>query len=209
MDWTTPKPKYMRLYFFVLFVCLSATLPGQKRGNPALAEGVPLQLQFDTVIQVSNRYRERGSEFRVVRREYLDNFMQNVSDSLSQYPQEIERLEKEKAGLQQQIDATASEVSDRDATITELNQERDSVSLLGMQLDKGTYSLIMWALVIGLLVALLVALASTRIAAASNTELKRERDKLAEELEQSRKSRLTVEQDLRRQLQDEINRRSA
>ena len=209
MDWTTPKPKRMRLYFFVLFVCLSASLSAQKYGNPALGQDVPLQLQFDTVIQVSNRYRERGSEFRVVRRDYLDNFMQNVSDSLSQYPRQIERLQEEKTALQQQIDATASEVSDRDATIAELNQERDSVNLLGIQFDEGTYNLIMWALVIGLLVALLVALASTRIAAASNTELKRERDKLAEELEQSRKSRLTVEQDLRRQLQDEINRRSA
>ena len=199
----------MRLYFFVLFVCLSATLPAQKRGNPALAQDVPLQLQFDTVLQVSNRYREGRSEFRVVRREYLDNFMTNVADSLSQYPQEIGRLQEEKAALQQQIDATASEVSDRDATIADLNKERDSISLLGMQLDKGTYSLIMWALVIGLLVALLVALASTRIAARSNTELKRDRDKLASELEQSRKSRLTVEQDLRRQLQDEINRRNA
>ena len=198
----------MRLYFFVLSVCLSVTLLAQQRGNPALAQDAALQEQFDAVIDASNRYRERGDEFRVVRRDYLDNFMQNVSDSLSQYPREITRLEEEKAELQQQINATASEVSDRDATIAELNEERDSVDLLGIQFDEGTYNLIMWALVIGLLVALLVALASTRIAAASNTELKRERDKLAEELEQSRKSRLTVEQDLRRQLQDEINRRS-
>ncbi|CAH1000581.1 hypothetical protein LEM8419_01715 [Neolewinella maritima] len=199
----------MRLFFFLLLLCLCASLPAQKRGNPALAQDVPLQLQFDTVIQVSNRYREGNSEFRVVRRAYLDAFMANVSDSLSQYPLEIGRLQEEKAALQEQIDATSSEVSERDATIAELNAERDSVNLLGMQLNKGTYSLIMWALVIGLLIALLVALASTRIAAANNTELKRERDKLAGELETSRKSRLTVEQDLRRQLQDEINRRGS
>lgn len=164
----------------------------------------PLQQQFDEMLDASNRYQE----FKVVRQEFLNAFMVNVSDSISGYTERIADLETEMADLRSQIEANSSEVADRDATITELNKELDSVSLLGMQLSKGTYSLIMWSLVIGLLIALLVALASTRIAAAANTELKRERDKLAEELEQSRKSRLTVEQELRRQLQDEINRRN-
>ena len=199
----------MRWLFFVLCVLLTTLLPAQKRGNPALAAGVPLQQQFDTMLQVSNRYKEGSTRFKVVRQPYLEAFMQNVTDTIANFSPAIARLEQEKAALQQQLDDNASEVSERDATIAELNAGRDSVSLLGMQIDKGTYSLIMWALVIGLLVGLLVALASTRIAAANNTELKRERDKLATELEESRKSRLTVEQGLRRQLQDEINRRNA
>lgn len=194
----------MRCLLCLFFLCLCVSLFAQRRGNPALAGDTPLQLQFDTMLDVSNRYQE----FKVVRRLYLDEFMSNVSDSIATYTERIGQLESEKNVLQRQIDDTASEVADRDATISSLKSERDSISLLGMQLGKGTYSLIMWALVIGLLIALLVALASTRIAAANNTELKRERDKLATELEQSRKSRLTVEQDLRRQLQDEINRRS-
>ena len=194
----------MRCYlcFAILFICTTASF-AQRRGNPALAGDATLQLQFDTMMDVSNRYQE----FKVVRRTYLDEFMNNVNDSISEYTDRITQLEGEKSNLQGQVSATSSEVSDRDATITQLKSERDSVSLLGIQLDKGTYSLIMWSLVIGLLIALLVALGSTRIAARNNTELKRERDKLAEELDQSRKSRLTVEQELRRQLQDEINKR--
>lgn len=198
----------MRLTLFLLLTLVFVSLSAQRTGNPALSDDGSLQQQFDGMLDVSNRYREGSTEFKVVRRDYLDAFMGNVNDSISTYTRRIAALESEKNNLQGQIDATASEVADRDATINSLNAERDNVSLLGMQLAKETYSLIMWALVIGLLVALLIALASTRVAASNNTELKRERDKLSEELEQSRKSRLTVEQDLRRQLQDEINRRN-
>lgn len=200
----------MRSVLSLLLICLcTAFLSAQKRGNPALSTDTPLQLQYDTMLDVSNRYREGPAEFKVIRTVYLDAFMTNVADSISTYTKVIGQLEGEKNTLQGRIDATASEVSDRDKTIAELNTSNNSVSLLGMSLAKDTYSLIMWTLVIGLLIALLVALAGTRVVAATQKDLKRERDKLAEELEQSRKSRLTVEQDLRRQLQNEINRRQS
>ena len=197
----------MRIALLLLLLSTLTSLTGQRYGNPALSEGTALQLQFDTMLDVSNRYREGTAEFKVVRRTYLDAFMANVADSIATYTDRIAGLEGDKAALQANIDENADEVGDRDETIADLRGEKDSVSLLGIQLDKGTYSIIMWSLVIGLLIALLVALASTRVAAANSSELERERDKLVGELEQSRKSRLTVEQDLRRQLQDEINRR--
>lgn len=197
----------MRFVFllFTLFVCTNLT--AQRYGNPALSEGTELKNQYDTIIDLSNRYREGQTEFKVVRREYLDAFMENVSDSIATYTERIDVLEGEKKELQDNIDGHANEVGDRDKTIADLNSERDSVNLFGLQIDKSTYHIIMWSLVIGLLAAMLIALASTRVAAANNTELKRERDKMSEELEQSRRSRLTVEQELRRQLQNEINRR--
>jgi chaperonin cofactor prefoldin len=199
----------MRCLLFFLILVISLPLAAQRKGNPALAEEAPLRQQFEDMLQVSNRYREGNRQFKVVPRDYLDAFMANVSDSISTYTIQIDELQREQTSLQSRIDETASEVSDRDRTIGELRRERDTVSLLGMQLAKGTYSLIMWGLVIGLLIAFLVAIASTRVAAGNNTALIRERDKLATELEESRRSRLTVEQELRRQLQDEINRRNA
>jgi tetrahydromethanopterin S-methyltransferase subunit B len=198
----------MRSLLFFLILVLSLPLMAQRRGNPALSEDAPLRQQFDEMLEVSNRYREGSRQFKVVPRDYLEAFMTNVSDSISTYTVQIDELQRRQDELESQIEETASEVSDRDDTIGELRRERDTVSLLGMQLDKGTYSLIMWGLVIGLLIAFLVAMASTRVAAGNNTSLKRERDKLAAELEESRRSRLTVEQELRRQLQDEINKRN-
>ncbi|WP_167641652.1 hypothetical protein [Neolewinella marina] len=198
----------MRCFLCLVFFWMgAAVLFGQQSGNPAQAGDRDLQTQFETMLDLSNRYREGSREFKVVPRDYLDAFMSNVSDSIATYTTQIEALEAQQAEQQARIDATSGEVADRDALIADLKDERDTVGLLGMQLDKGTYSIIMWSLVIGLLIALLVALGGTRIAAGNNSALKRERDKLAEELEQSRKSRLTVEQDLRRQLQDEINKR--
>lgn len=182
------------------------SVAAQKKGNPALAEGVELRLQYDTMMDVSNSYREGRTDFKVVRHNYLDAFVANVSDSIVTYTERIENLEEEQRALQADIDENASQVAERDETIEQLTQENDNVSLLGVQMSRSTYGLIMWALVVGLLVALLVAIGSTRVAAANSAELERERDKLTKELEQSRKRRLSVEQDLRRQLQDVRNR---
>lgn len=198
--------RYLIIVFFAFVFSLTAQ--AQRRGNPALADEATLQEQFDTMLLVSNRYREGSQRFRVVRRDYLDAFIANVNDSIVDYTARIGELEGEVDDLDERNETATEEVEERDATIAELENERDTVSLLGIELAKGTYSLIMWALVIGLLIALLVAMASTRVAATNNNELRNERDKLAAELEQSRKSRLTVEQELRRQLQDEINKRN-
>jgi cell division septum initiation protein DivIVA len=198
----------MRLILIFLFTLPCLQLPAQRAGNPALAEDAPLRQQFDEMLDVSNRYREGSRQFKVVPRDYLEAFMTNVSDSIATYTVQIDRLEGEQAELQDQVGQATTEVSERDGRIADLEREQNSISLLGLELAKSTYSLIMWGLVIGLLIAFLVAIASTRVAASNNTALIKERDKLTTELEESRRSRLTVEQELRRQLQDEINKRS-
>lgn len=186
----------------ILFLLVTSDL-GAQPGNPATADTASLRVQFDDMVRVSNRYQQ----FRVVRRSFLNAFIANVSDTISGYTSEIAELKRTIATQNSRIEEQAGEIEVRDQDIVALQEDKESISLLGLDLTKTTYSLIMWALVIGLLAALVLALGSTRVAVSDSSGLKRERDKLSEELEQSRKSRLKVEQDLRRRLQDELNRR--
>ena len=91
--------------------------------------------------------------------------------------------------------------------IGSLNGEKDSISLLGMQLSKTTYNIILWSAIGILLALLLFSIARMQVAVTSNRDARIAREKTAEELEKSRKNRLEVEQKLRRQLQDERNKR--
>lgn len=196
----------MRIHFFALFFVLFAV--GNQPifaqvGNPATADSASLSQQFDEMLRVSNRYQG----FKVVRQNFLTAFIANVSDSISGYTEEIASLNGTIATQANRLDKQETTIQEKDVEISQLNEEKDGVSLLGFQLSKATYSLIMWSAIIGLLALLLLALARMRLAVSSASESSAHNAQLTDELEKARKRRLEVEQNLRRQLQDEINKR--
>lgn len=198
----------MRALFSLVFFASLLFFPtdhlGAQPGNPARADTMSLRGQFDEMVRVSNRYQQ----FKVVRQDFLNAFMANVADTLQSMNG---ALDQRSAKIEEQAATIASQetsLEERDATIARLNDEKDGISVFGLLLAKGTYNLIMWALVLGLLAALVFALGRTRLAVAMGKERKGQIDKLTAELDTSRKQRLKIEQDLRRQLQDEINKRN-
>lgn len=186
------------LLFFAQF--LSA-----QPGNPAQADTVSLRTQYDQMLDASNRFQR----FKVIRQDFLASFIANVSDSLSGYSEEIGSLKATIGDQKTKIDEQAITIGERDAKITALSEEKDSISFLGLPLSKTMYNVAMWATIIGLLAALLFAIARMRFAVSTSREARMANEKTTAELEKSRKNRLEVEQKLRRQLQDERNKRSS
>lgn len=190
--------------FSILSLLLITQLLAAQPGNPAQADTASLRVQYDQMLEASNRFQR----FKVVRQDFLGAFIANVSDSLRGYTDEIGSLKTTITEQKAKIDGQATTISERDAKITELTEEKDSVSLLGLPLSKTTYNVIMWSAIIGLLAALLFAIARMRFAVSTSREARLANEKTTAELEKSRKNRLEVEQKLRRQLQDERNKRS-
>ena len=196
-----------RLFFLCLLLttlCTSARAQGRAQpGNPATNADQPLQQQFDEMVRGGWRYQGN----RTIRQEYLETFMAHVADSLAMKNERIGELREEVSTRDARIGELQTELGDRENSIASLSEEKDNMSLLGFPVGKATYSLILWGLVIALGAFLLFALSRTRYAVASSSELARDNEKLTAELEKSRKRRLEVEQNLRRKLQDEINKR--
>ncbi len=191
----------LSLIVFLLFV---SQMLGAQPGNPAQADTASLRVQYDQMLEASNRYQR----FKVVRQDFLGSFIANVSDSLRGYTEEIGSLKTTISDQKSKIDEQATTIGERDVKISELTEEKDSVTLLGLPLSKVTYNIIMWSAIIGLLAALLFAIARMRFAVSTSREARLANEKTTAELEKSRKNRLEVEQKLRRQLQDERNKRS-
>ena len=192
---------YRSLLFSLLFtVSLSAFA---QQGNPAQAGEASLTEQYNAMLEASNRYQR----FKVVREDFLAAFLSNVQDSVRTYTDRVKDLEETIATQKAKIDEQTKDLTVRQGEIASLNGEKDSINLLGMQLSKATYSILMWGIV-GLLLALfLFALGRSRLALAESRSVRQLQEKTAAELEASRKSRLAVEQKLSRQLQDERNKR--
>ncbi|MEM1357142.1 MAG: hypothetical protein AAGF89_03040 [Bacteroidota bacterium] len=195
----------MRIFFVTLcFLTISLSAYAQT-GNPSQADSASLQQQFDEMLRVSNRYQQ----FKVVRQEFLNNFIANVNDSIQGYTSEIANLEGTISAQGKKIEEQTTAITEKEGTISSLNDEKDSISLLGMSITKGAYNTILWSVIIGLLALLFFALARMRLAVGAHREVNAHKEKLATELEKSKKERLKIEQELRRKLQDEINKRTS
>lgn len=195
----------MRIYFTLALIlfCLSSNTLQAQIGNPARADSVALQEQFDDMLEVSNRFQT----YKVVQEPFLRAFMSNVSDSISIYTEEIGNLNATIATQAGKIQEQATNITERDGTISTLENEKESINLLGIPLSKSTYTTTMYVTLGVLLAALLLALGRMRYAAGTANEANQKVAKLSEELETSKRRRLEIEQNLRRQLQDEINKR--
>lgn len=195
-----PFPRILLLLFCVTLSWLAHA----QAGNPANAsDSTSLRTQYDDMLRVSNRFQR----FKVVPEEFLQAFIANVGDSITVYTEEINTLQGTITSQATRIEQLSKEVGARDTRITALEAEKENMSLLGMPLGKSSYALVMWTLVFGLLALAVFAFLRTRLALAATNEARAASEKLAVDLDKSKKRRLEVEQSLRRQLQDEINKR--
>jgi phosphoglycerate-specific signal transduction histidine kinase len=83
--------------------------------------------------------------------------------------------------------------------------EKKSISFLGIQLKKSTYTIIVWSIILLLIIALLYFIYQYKNSYSVTSEAKSNLSEAEEELAIYKKKSLEREQKLRRQLQDEIN----
>lgn len=192
------------LLTFCVVICFTPSTVYGQIGDPARADSIALQDQFDEMLRVSNRFQT----YKVVRQPFLQAFMGNVADSISTYTNEIKELNATIATQGNKIQEQTASITERDTRITDLENDKESIDFFGIPLTKSTYSTTMYATIAFLFAALLLALGRMRYATGTANEANQKVEKLSEELETSKRRRLEVEQNLRRQLQDEINRRN-
>lgn len=192
------KPQLMsRLKSALLLLIIYTTLNVQ-----AQQPGTTLSQQYQDVVMKSGSYQG----FKEIRQDKLDLFWKNISDTLNK---ERAALAEAKAKLGSNDQAALSSKTELENARKELEQSKarvDQVSFLGMYLEKGTYNMIMWGLV--LLLGAGLAFAIYR----SSSSLKEARyrtglyNDLSEEFQKHKANSNEKEKKLARELQTERNR---
>ena len=137
----------------------------------------------------------------------LERIRKNVADTIQALTKEITDLKTKEGNEQAAMAAvTDSLVLVRDQLQT-AQQEKDSFSFIGISLQKATYSLIMWGIVLLLAIALAIFIYRFNQSHVVTRDTKKAIADLQREFDQHRKKALEKEQKLKRQLQDEINKR--
>ena len=158
--------------------------------------------QFKTVVDGSNNYQE----YKVIKQTQIKQLWSNVVDSLkrkdAKYLEISQQINNQKAALQKQKTDLANKENSLQQTLNSANE----ISLLGIfTIEKGSYKLLMWSLV--LILAILVGVFYFSSFAARKEA--KYRIKLFEEVQEEYKAYKTKanenEKKLARALQDERN----
>lgn len=157
--------------------------------------------QFDNLIKNSNRYQE----YKVVKKTWLLKLKSNVTDSISASKKEINTANKLISAQKKSVDSLKLAINTSATTVTNLKTEIQSISLFGIQINKGAFKTFMFSIIVILALLLLFFISKFKQSNSITSQTKLDLKELDEEFELHRKKALEREQKVRRQLQDELN----
>jgi predicted nucleic acid-binding Zn-ribbon protein len=161
----------------------------------------PIVFQYQEMVKKSNPFQE----YKVIKQTYLKTFGDNLTDSIASLKTNISSLSVELENQKKEIENLNSQIDLKAVQISNLEKEKEGFDLMGVLIDKNTYTTVVYS-ILAILVTSLVVIGvrhkkSHEITQKSIADLQ----ELQEEFETHRKTALKREQKVMRKLQDEIN----
>ncbi len=160
-----------------------------------------LEDQFVQVIDKSNRYED----YKVVKIYKLNNLRKSVLDSVAGLEQQVANVQTQLAQEKQRTDQLTSELDTTRNNLATSQQKEDGITLFGSLIKKSTYKMTMWGIIGFLLLSLAILFFRFKRSHAVTRDARIKLAETEEEFESHRQRTLEKEQQLRRKLQDEIN----
>ena len=179
---------------FVFFVSLSA-FSQQAKDTLSIPE------QFDRIYRISSSYQE----YKVIRKTRFQDLKKDVSDSLNSLKVEIQTKDQLITSQRDSISNLKKVASTFEGDLNLTIAEKNSINVLGIDLLKSTYNIIVWSLIIILIILLFYFMFKFKNSNIVTTKAQSDLFDLEEDFAIHKKKSLDSEQKLRRQLQDEIN----
>jgi len=162
-----------------------------------------IKSQFEYVFEESNRYQE----YKVVKMEWLDILKSHVLDSLKAVHKELDETRKVVAKQESDIAALKADSKNVRDTLATTNNEKNSIDFLNVSMKKSSYKSIMWTITAALTALLAFFIFKFRRSDVITTETKKLLSEVQTEFEAFKKRSREREQVLKRELQDELNKR--
>ncbi|QTD37460.1 hypothetical protein JL193_15440 [Polaribacter batillariae] len=195
-----------KLATFCLLICTMFSF-AQENTQETVQEDNSLEGQFDKIYRTSTTYKPKGTpkRYKVVDIKKYEELKSNVLDSIKVF----QKLVLEKESLlkieKDNIQKIQTNLSKTQLDLETATNKENSIPLFGLQLNKTTYNLILWGVILVLTLALSYFAFKFSRSHVITKEAQSNLLEIEQEFEQHRKKSLEREQKLRRQLQDEIN----
>jgi septal ring factor EnvC (AmiA/AmiB activator) len=193
-------------YFFIFLLTVVSTYSQETETEEKLSlDSGPISSQFDYISKRSGNYRADGVRYEVVKEANLYKLRKNVLDSIAAISKKTAELKTTISEHETTITSLNKKLEETTASLTTVSAEKDNMSLLGAQVSKGTYNIILWAIIVALFLFLGLFIYKFRNSNILTQEAKQNLSELELEYEDHRRRALEREQKISRQLQDERN----
>lgn len=153
---------------------------------PGLMDGLKSGTVRDQLDFVENRTRIYDN-FRAVREDMFQKIKRNVTDSLAASEKKISDLSRRVALLNGRIDSISNSLQTTKTALDDMTSTKNSIRVLGMNVNKTTYNGIVWTIIAGLLVLLSFGSVIFKRNQAITSNTKKELEDLRTEFEEYRK----------------------
>ncbi len=171
------------LLFTGLFISNTKNLYAQS-GASAVLDSATISSQLDYIYENTRVY----NDYRAIRDDIFRKLKRNVTDTLNAAMLEVEQLHSRLTEREFQIETLNTDLARTNKELEEAVRNRDSLSFLGIQMNKALYNTIMWFIILGLIALSVFLVMMFRRTHQVTKEIREELETVREEFEQYRKS---------------------
>jgi preprotein translocase subunit SecF len=176
---------YRTAALLISVLCIFMLQPVRAQsGVVEFMDSTSLEAQLDYIQQRTRVY----NDYRAIREDVFLKLKRNVTDTLREARLEIADLNSQLTEKDSQIETLNTDLARTKTEKDEAIRNRDSLSFLGIQMNKTLYSSIVWLIILGLVVLALIMFFLFKRSHQVTREVKDHLQILQEEFEQYRKS---------------------
>jgi septal ring factor EnvC (AmiA/AmiB activator) len=171
-----------------ILLIIGLSIPGFVKVNAQtlseIMDTATIENQINSIHQRTRVY----DNFRAIRDDVFLKMKRNVNDSLNATKLEIAHLNSNLAERNFQIETLNSDLSRTKNERDEAIRNKDSMSFIGIQMNKGLYNSILWFVILGLLVVSAVLFLLFKRAHVVTTQVKNELETMQRDFEEHKRS---------------------
>ncbi len=164
-------------------VMYAGIVSGQTSMPPELTNS-PIKEQLNYLEQKTRIYEY----YRAIREDMFQKIKINISDTLMAAENDIMVLRKERSDLKATIDSLDTLLEITTVNLEETTRTKNSIKVLGLEVNKTSYNSIMWIIVAGLIGLLAIGFLAFKRSMSVTNSKKKELEDLKNEFETYRKT---------------------
>jgi hypothetical protein len=152
---------------------------------------MPDVLEKNTVKEQMNYLEEHTriyENYRAIREDMFQKIKKNISDTISSTKNRITGLNYMTSSLNHKIDSLNTALETTKTELGDITRTKNSISVLGLEVNKSSYNSIMWTIVVGLSALLVLGFLVFNRNRTVTLNIKKEFQELKAEFEAYRKS---------------------
>lgn len=185
----------MRKLFILICFMVASNFNYSQSSNDSIPSIVE---RYDNLVEESSSYKK----YKVIEKDKVKAFRKEIVKSNDSLQSVISQQKKQQNELGSTIDNLKAELNETQIALDEIKQKTDSMAFVGLPMQKTTYRLVVWLIIVALIVLSIVLFVNYRKSNFVTQSTKESMKSLEKEYEEYRRNAIEKQQKQGRQILD-------